>query len=247
MQTREPTRNNCFPKAYWAYEDIGAFLIFASFRGPSIRLLVHLRLLPGSAIRNPGAVVQFGVIALLSCALYMILRVRYRRAVAVPLGWVVPTFSYGMVSLLLGIVFGCAVAIYLRTGNQALSRTPIDELLLGAVFGPILEESFFRGCLLPLLAQTTGKTSAIILTALVFALFHAPADAQHWAWFTATGLVYGWLRLASGSTAASAIMHRVLQPDAIPEPDVRVSPAIGYLLDEKLHPKNLVRILGRGN
>jgi membrane protease YdiL (CAAX protease family) len=147
------------------------------------------------------------VIALLSFALYMTLKVRYRRAVFVPMGWVIPSFFYGVVSLLLGIVFGCAVALLFRTSTQVLSHIGIDELLLGAVFGPILEESLFRGCLLPLFAQATGKAAAIIITALAFILFHSPADAQHWAWFTATGLVYGWLRLASGSTTASALMH----------------------------------------
>ena len=35
---------------------------------------------------------------------------------------------------------------------------------LGLVLGPLLEESFFRGCLLPALAQTTGTIPAVIIT-----------------------------------------------------------------------------------
>ncbi|HEX6505814.1 MAG TPA: CPBP family intramembrane glutamic endopeptidase, partial [Terriglobales bacterium] len=194
-------------KAYWGYEDIGIFLVFATLLGSSIRLLVHLHLLPRSAIANPSAAVQFGVIALLSCALYTILKVRYRRPVLVALGWIVPGFNYGIVSVLMGIGFGCGIALYVRSFNHALSHFAFDELLLAAIFGPLLEESFFRGCLLPLLAQTSGRAAAIIVTALAFALFHSPVDVEHWAWFTLTGLVYGCLRLASGSTAAAAIMH----------------------------------------
>ena len=207
MRIGEPNTNRCFSKAYWGYEDIGTFLVFATLLGSSIRLLVHLHLLPCSAITNPSAAVQFGVITLLSCALYTILKIRYRRPVVVALGWILPGFIYGIVSVLLGIGFGSGVALYLRAVNQALSHFTFDELLLAAIFGPLLEESFFRGCLLPLLVQTAGKTAGLVATAIAFALFHSPANVEHWAWLALTGLVYGWLRLASGSTAAAAITH----------------------------------------
>ena len=83
----------------------------------------------------------------------------------------------------------------------------MEMLVLGFVLGPILEESFFRGCLLPVLAHTTGNLAAVILTALLFALFHQPADLAHWVSFTATGVAYGWIRVASRSTTAAAVMH----------------------------------------
>lgn len=44
-------------------------------------------------------------------------------------------------------------------------------------------------------------------TAAVFAVFHAPGDIIHWVWFSATGLGYGWLRVASRTTTAPAFMH----------------------------------------
>ena len=204
---RQRRPNSCASEPYWSYEDIGAFVVFVTLLGATIRLLVRVQVLPHSATGEPSAAIQFGVIALLSGALYMILKWRYHRAVIVPLGWVLPTLFYYMLSLLLGIASGCAVALYLHTGNQLFSHVAVDELLVGIAFGPILEESFFRGCLLPLLGQTTGNAAAIIITALTFALFHSPGDVQHWLCFTATGVVYGWLRVASRSTAASAIMH----------------------------------------
>ena len=88
----------------------------------------------------------------------------------------------------------------------ALTLT-IDFLFLGLFVGPILEESFFCGCLLPLLAETTGSICSVILTALLFALLHQPADLVHWLSFTATGVAYGWIRTASGSTFASSVSH----------------------------------------
>lgn len=49
---------------------------------------------------------------------------------------------YTLAALLLGISFASGVALYLRLRNQSVPPIPILELLLlGLVFGPILEES----------------------------------------------------------------------------------------------------------
>ena len=60
----------------------------------------------------------------------------------------------------------------------------VEVVVLGLVLGPILEESFFRGCLLPVLASSLGNGLAVILTALLFAVFHSPANFAHWVSFT---------------------------------------------------------------
>jgi len=83
----------------------------------------------------------------------------------------------------------------------------MELLLLALSLGPILEESFVRGFLLPLLAHTTGNVVAVVLTAFLFALFHQPADLAHCVSFTAAGVAYGWIRVASGSTMAATLMH----------------------------------------
>jgi len=102
---------------------------------------------------------------------------------------------------------GSGVALYVRFRNQSTPHIGLMELLLALLLGPILEESLFRGCLLPVLAQTTGSGIAVIVTSILFALFHQPANAAHWVSFTATGLAYGWIRVSSRSTAAAAVMH----------------------------------------
>lgn len=96
----------------------------------------------------------------------------------------------------------------LRLRNQVTTPIPIGELLvLGLVFGPILEQSFFRGCLLPVLALSTGTLPAVIITGVVFAVFHGPVDLAHWVTLITTGIAYGWMRVASRSTTAPALMH----------------------------------------
>jgi uncharacterized protein len=80
-------------------------------------------------------------------------------------------------------------------------------MMLGVVFGPLLEESFFRGCLLRVLAGSFTNGLAVILTALVFALFHNPTNLAHWVSFSGSGVAYGWIRVTSRSTTAAALAH----------------------------------------
>jgi len=195
------------PQPLWGYEDIGAFLLLALLLGLILRLLVQLQVLSRSAMDNPSIGLQSAVVTLLGAGLYFILRLRHRQPVLKPLGWVVPQMSYIVMALMMGPSFAAGIAIYMRLRNQVSPTIPIEFLILALVFGPILEESLFRGCLLPLLVQTTGTLPAVIIVAVLFALFHRPESPVHWLSFTATGVAYGWLRLASRSTMAPALMH----------------------------------------
>jgi len=113
-----------------------------------------------------------------------------------------------ILALLLGVSLAAGVTVYLRLHGQSTPTMPLVEILvLGLVLGPILEESFFRGCLFPVLAHTVGKILAVVLSALLFALFHSPANLAHWASFTGTGVAYGWIRVTSRSTTAAALAH----------------------------------------
>lgn len=202
-------RNTRFePHPFWGYEDIGAFLLLAVLLGLILRLLVRFQFLSRSAMDSPGTGLQSAVIAVLSGGLYFILRLRYRQSVLKPLGWAVPQMRYIVIALMLGSSFAAGIALYLRLRNQVTPPIPISELLiLGLVLGPILEESLFRGCLMPLLAQSMGTIPAIIITAAIFAIFHGPTNLGHCLTFTATGIAYGWVRMASASTTAPALMH----------------------------------------
>jgi hypothetical protein len=197
-----------YAKPYWNYEDIGIFFLVLVLLGSVLRLAVRFHLLPRSEIMNPGFALQVAVVTSLSLALYLVLKFRHDQPVLQPLGWVWPRTAYMVVALLGGLFLASGVALYLNFRSQSQPPMGVVELLVvGFVLGPMLEESLFRGCLLPLLAQTTGSGIAVILTAILFALFHQPADVAHWISFTATGVAYGWIRVSSRSTAAATVMH----------------------------------------
>ena len=193
---------------FWGYEDIGVFFLLIVSLSLILRLLVRLHLLSRSTIMNPSVGLQSAVVVFLGAGLYFVLRSRHRQPVLKPLGWVIPQMAYIVTALILGPLFAAGIALYLRLRNQITPPIPIGELLvLGLILGPLLEESLFRGCLLPVLAQTTGTIPAVIITAVLFALFHGPTNLVHWVSFTATGVAYGWMRVASRSSTAPALMH----------------------------------------
>jgi membrane protease YdiL (CAAX protease family) len=193
---------------YWGYEDIGAFFLVVVLFGLILRLLARIHFLSRSAIINPSIGLQSGVVVCLGAGLYSILRLRYRQPVLKPLGWVVPRMIHIATAVLLGPAFATGIALYLRLRNQITPPIPIAELLvLGFILGPLLEESLFRGCVLPILAQTTGTIPAVIITAVMFAFLHGPTNLVHWVTVSGTGIAYGWMRVASRSTTAPAVMH----------------------------------------
>ena len=195
-------------KPYWSYEDIGVFSLLLAALGPILHLFTRFHLLSRSELENPGLGLQFALIVSLILALYLVLKLRHRRPVLRPLGWVWPRTAYVIVAPLFGVLLAAGVSVYLRLRGQSTPTMPLVEIvILGLVLGPILEESFFRGCLLPVLAHTVGKSFAVVLTALLFALFHSPANLAHWASFTGTGVAYGWIRVTSRSTTAPALAH----------------------------------------
>ena len=195
-------------KPYWSYEDIGVFSLVLAALGPILHLFTRFHLLLRSELEKPRLGLQLALIVSLILALYLVLKLRHRRPVLRPLGWVWPRTAYVILAPLLGVSLAAGVTVYLRLHGQSTPTMALVEIvILGLVLGPILEESFFRGCLLPVLAHTVGKSFAVVLTALLFALFHSPADLAHWASFTGTGVAYGWIRVTSRSTTAPALAH----------------------------------------
>ena len=58
-------------------------------------------------------------------------------------------------------------------------------------------------------SQIPPSATAVLLTAFLFALFHQPANVEHWVSFTVTGVAYGWIRAVSRTTTAAALMHPI--------------------------------------
>jgi membrane protease YdiL (CAAX protease family) len=193
---------------YWNYEDVGIFSFVLVLLASLVRLALRAHFLSPSQLVTSNLGVQGSIIILLTIALYVILKWRHHQPVVRPLGWIVPNALQTALALAAGIAFALGTAFFTHLRRQVMPTIPvIDFLVLGLVLGPILEESLFRGCLLPLLARTFGSVSGVIATALLFAVFHGPTDLAHWFWFTATGAAYGWVRSASQTTTAAAFMH----------------------------------------
>jgi len=193
-----------------SYADIGFFFVFVFFLAMMFRIGVHLHVLSQTRLDNPTLPFQITISLSLIGSLYAIIRLRHGRHVWTLLGWVWPGRIYLVAALVGGIGLGIGVDII------AHATTPTSHLihlwnliLLDGLLGPIIEESLFRGCFLPVVARTTGPTIGIAATAALFATLHPISSFVQWLCFLATGTAFGWIRVKSGSTAASTLMHAI--------------------------------------
>ncbi len=120
------------------------------------------------------------------------------------------------------LAYGPALTLFVGLAGWVLQakevKMPlIDELLADPVqrvlfflfavtFGPVCEELFFRGLVLPVAVRSFGQVAALVVTSVPFALIHGPQYSwswQHLLLLTVAGLVFGWVRLQSGTGAAT--------------------------------------------
>jgi membrane protease YdiL (CAAX protease family) len=173
-----------------------------------VRLAVRLHFLSSSDLSAPRLDLEALIIIVLGLTLYAILKLRYHRPVIGPLGWLIPGKIYIVISILGGVAAALVITYFTHKQGLTMPSVPAkDFFVLGFLLGPALEESVFRGYVLPVLTRALGRCLSVLVVALLFAAFHAPGDFEHWLWFTATGLTYGTLRLASRTTTAPTILH----------------------------------------
>ncbi len=120
-----------------------------------------------------------------------------------------------------GLVAGAIVsAIGSSSGSGAVLSEDWRLALLQVTLGPVLEEVLFRGYLFAVLVSALKNVVedplrerlVVMTSATVFALAHCAQPGVSWLQFaciTSTGMLYGWLRYASGSTAPAAASHAV--------------------------------------
>jgi membrane protease YdiL (CAAX protease family) len=89
------------------------------------------------------------------------------------------------------------------------------------VVAPIGEEIVFRGFLYRGLARPGREMHAIGAIALVWALLHIQYDWLGMAQVFAIGLLLGWFRWASGSTALTIVMHAIINLEAMIETAIK--------------------------
>jgi membrane protease YdiL (CAAX protease family) len=209
---------------FWGYGDL---LIFAGLTLPCLLLGLGVVKTVFWAFQLHPAVktwellaVQITFYALLSGVLVALFRAQYDRPFWRSLGWVTPRLP--LISVVTGGV-GLALAVMLL---GVLIRTPHIEspltellkdptsLVLVAIFGsivaPVCEELLFRGFLQPLLVRSLGAVAGIVATALPFGLLHFQEYGNSWRHvllISLSGVAFGWMRQATGSTKAAAGMH----------------------------------------
>jgi len=209
-RTRSRLPSTLEGSAALSYADTGFFFVFVFFLAMMFRIGVHLLVLSQTRLDNPTLAFQITISLSLIGSLYAIIRLRHGGGVWRLLGWIWPSRIHLVAALLGGIGLGIGVDII---AHATTSTTHVihfwNLILLDALLGPIIEESFFRGCLLPVVARTTGPTIGIAATAALFATLHPISTLVQWLCFLVTGIAFGWIRVNSGSTAASTLMHAI--------------------------------------
>ncbi|MGH9657296.1 MAG: lysostaphin resistance A-like protein, partial [Bryobacteraceae bacterium] len=163
---------------------------------------------------------QFLFYGLLFLALAAMLRMQYDRPFWRSLGFDWPSFPLWPIPLI-----GAATAMGLAALGGVLkipaTKNPMVELLadastwrfvaaFGTTIAPVCEEAAFRGFLQPRLARSFGALAGVLLPAALFGLVHLPQYGYSWQQaliVSLAGAGFGWMRQASGSTAAAALMH----------------------------------------
>jgi membrane protease YdiL (CAAX protease family) len=206
---------------FWTYTD---FALFVCLSIPSVvlSLLTALALGRLAPIGKPvlALLTQLLVYAFLFGALYLILKLRYGKPFWRSLGWRAP-FPGMLACAAGGPLLAIALGIIGRLIRTPEIKLPLEDLaanlpttvllaIIVVVLGPVAEELVFRGFLMPLIARSFGVATGILATALVFGALHA--FEYQWSWrhvllISTAGAVFGWVRHAADSTAASALMH----------------------------------------
>ena len=212
------------PYPFWDYADLFLFgglvipcmlagwglvkLAFAIFHIHSSLRVVEV--LPEQLL---GYLLLFGALALA-------LRLQYDRPFWRSLAWK-PVGLPPLIIIAAGAATSLGVAFLGSLIHTPTTSNPITELLqdrvstvLMAIFGigiaPVCEELAFRGFLQPLLVRTLGPVPGVIVAALPFGLLHYREFGNSWrhaVLIALAGATFGWLRHATGSTKAAALMH----------------------------------------
>lgn len=203
---------------FWSWFDIALFL------GPVLALFALPYLTPRTNAPLPkptlaALILEFLIFGLWFVVLGIYFRVRYDEPLFRSLGW---RLDWHKPANLLWV--GPAMAVALGVLGKLLGAPELDPLgdvitgvrsaaitgVFAVLIGPAVEELIFRGFLLPLFVRSFGIVTGILLAAAPFVLMHGPQ--YHWAWqylalLLAASAVFGWVRVKTGSTAASALVH----------------------------------------
>jgi hypothetical protein len=209
---------------FWGYPDL---LFFAGLAIPSMLIgwavvkagmfLFHIHaVLPVAELLFE----QFLGYGILFGGLLLMFRMQYERPFWRSLGW-----TRASIPILWNVICGVGAAFvvalmsyWIHTPNVS---TPLTEMMqdrtsvillatFGVTLGPLCEELAFRGFLQPLLVRSLGVIPGILAATIPFGLLHFQEYGNSWrhaVLIALAGASFGWMRQATGSTRAAAIMH----------------------------------------
>jgi membrane protease YdiL (CAAX protease family) len=163
---------------------------------------------------------QFLGYGVLFGGLLLMFRLEYERPFWRSLGWTRASIPI-LWNVICGLVAAFVVALmsyWIHTPNVS---TPLTEMMqdrtsvillatFGVTLGPLCEELAFRGFLQPLLVRSLGPIPGILAATIPFGLLHFQEYGNSWrhaVLIALAGACFGWMRQATGSTRAAAIMH----------------------------------------
>ena len=108
-----------------------------------------------------------------------------------------------------GLIESTRQILSVATDAKRLNGQPAAAWVLaitrGCLIAPIFEEVFFRGLLIGWLRKRLANRSAIAVSAALFAAMHGYPIVIPYAFLF--GLVTGWVRVQTGSTLNTIVMH----------------------------------------
>jgi membrane protease YdiL (CAAX protease family) len=220
LQSSPPAERDPF----WSYADL---LIFVGLAIPcmlvgygAVKALFWILQLHPAVKTWELLAEQFAGYGLLFGMLVLLFRIQYDRPFWRSLGWTAPPLPLysiitGGVGLALAILMLGALIQTPRTENPLtqLLKDPTSLVLLaifGTIVAPVCEELVFRGFLQPLLVRSFGTVAGILATAVPFGMLHFQEYGKSWRHvllISLSGVGFGCMRQATGSTKASAAMH----------------------------------------
>jgi membrane protease YdiL (CAAX protease family) len=134
------------------------------------------------------------------------------------LGWRADRLGPDVVRGVLGGIACCGVVLLISMSRGATAAETLEgwwqvsllERLLGVLIGieaALTEETLFRGNLQPTLQRMLARGAGLLLTAVLFALYHLRFELWGLLGKTAFGLVFGLLRDRTGRLVSPAVAH----------------------------------------
>lgn len=141
------------------------------------------------------------------------------------LAWCAAAGAAGLLTVALSRLLAERVDLLRRLESyirRSLGPLEAGEIAVIALMGPLGEELFFRGMLLPaLVSALRSSVAGLLLTTAFFAALHLPdrSSGEAWAWAGFAflfGLGLGALFLVTGSVLAPLVLHVTINAGNLP-------------------------------